>query len=261
MARKTAHLRLKSSPLVMVLAQVRISPVLKIGDYVPDLQEKLRLEGFPRFRVEEMQELSFGPQPSVSQHARWLFADKENREAVVLTRDFVALETNRYERFEDFVSGLGKVLSIAGAVVGVSLAERIGLRYVDLIVPRAGETLDEYLEPKLHGLRAGDLAVDSLLSRYEARGRTNVGQLVVRLHQNEAGAILPPDLMPSELAATREVEKGQVVTLLDIDHFSEQPRDFDPVALVEAMWQLQEYTDKAFLASVSDVALRRWGKE
>ncbi len=261
MQRNQIRLRLKNSPLVMVLAQVRISPILKMGEYVPALQEQLRHEGYPRFRAEQVQEVDFGPQPRFTQRERWLFADKDNREAVVLAQDFVALETNRYDCFEDFSARLAKVLRIVGTAVGASLSERLGLRYVDLILPAAGETLDEYLQSKLHGLRAGELAIEKVLNRFEARGVTGVGQLVVRLHQNESGAFLPPDLMPAELTPSRVVEKGQIITLLDIDHFSEQSKDYDPPALVEAMWQLHEYTEKAFMSSVTPLALERWGKE
>ena len=46
MPRQNPPLKLRYSPLVMVLAQVRFSPVLKMADYVPAIQEKLRREGY-----------------------------------------------------------------------------------------------------------------------------------------------------------------------------------------------------------------------
>jgi uncharacterized protein (TIGR04255 family) len=67
--------------------------------------------------------------------------------------------------------------------------------------------------------------------------------------------------MPPELALAREVPEGARITLLDIDHFWEGSKDYDPGDLIECLWQLHEYTEKAFLSSVTDVALARWGKQ
>ena len=35
-------LKLERSPLILVLSQIRFSPVLKMADFVPDIQEKMR---------------------------------------------------------------------------------------------------------------------------------------------------------------------------------------------------------------------------
>jgi uncharacterized protein (TIGR04255 family) len=248
----------------MVLAQVRISPVLKMKDYVPALQEQFRHKGFPGFRSEQVHEIQLGTEPRVDQRERWLFVDKENREAVVLSQDFVVLETSHYACFEDFTERLKSVLDVLGATIDATtlLAQRLGLRYVDLIVPAQGETLDEYLQPTLLGLRAGDLEIEKVLNRFEARGRTRTGQLMVRLHQNDIGAPLPPDLLPAEIDLGERPLKGdEVITLLDIDHFSTSSRDYEPNALIDGLWQLHDYTEKAFLSSVTPLALERWDKE
>jgi uncharacterized protein (TIGR04255 family) len=261
MARKEARLHLQNSPLIMVLAQVRFSPVLKMAEFVPQLQEQLRHQGYPRFRAAQVNELELGAQPRVTQQDRWFFADKDNHEAVVLASDFIVLETSKYDCFEEFSARLKSLLEILGNGVEVGLSERLGLRYVDLILPSLGETLDQYLQPGLRGLRASDLETKNVLNRFEARGQTNLGQLVLKLHQNDTGSFLPPDLLLAELTYDRTVEQGTVVTLLDIDHFSEQSRDYDPEALLKTMWELHEYTEKAFRSSITPLALERWGQK
>ena len=247
----------------MVLAQVRISAVLKMKEHVPAIQEQLRHQGFPRFGEQRVHEVQLVPEPLFTQRERWRFADRDAREAVVLAQDFIVLETSRYGCFEEFTERLQKVLGVVGSAIGAqaTISERLGLRYVDLILPEPDEQPNDYLQQKLHGLRAEDLALEKMLNRFEARGQTPLGQLVVKLHQNEEGAILPPDLMASELAQGRKVQSGGLITLLDIDHYSIQSRDYDPPALIDAMWQLHDYTEKAFLSAVTPLALERWGRE
>ncbi|MEW6338951.1 MAG: TIGR04255 family protein [Acidobacteriota bacterium] len=263
MSRTAEQLRLRNSPLVRVLAQVRISAILKMREFVPAVQEALRHQGYPRFSEQELLEVQLRPESPPKRRELWRFADRANREAVVLAQDFIALETNRYTCFEEFTERLQQVLEIVGSEIEAkaTIAERLGLRYVDLILPEDGEPLDDYLEQKLHGLRAKDLGVEKMLNRFEARGQTRFGQLVVRLHQNEEGACLPPDLMPSELTQARTIDPGRLITLLDIDHFTTQSRDYNAPALIDAMWELHEYTERAFRSSVTAHALERWVRE
>ncbi|NOZ79924.1 MAG: TIGR04255 family protein, partial [Acidobacteria bacterium] len=190
MKRQQPPLKLRNSPLVMVLAQVRFAPVLQMAEYVPALQESLRHKGCPRFEAQTIREIVFGPQVKVKEAERWVFANAKNTEAVVLSKDFVVLETNRYTVFEDFANRLETILEILGTEVELSLAHRLGLRFVDMILPRDGEDLQEYLRPQLHGLKPQDLGVEELLNQFESRGRTTEGQLVIRLHQNTQGAFL-----------------------------------------------------------------------
>lgn len=245
----------------MVLAQVRFSPILKMVDFVPTIQEELRRKGYPRFQSLKTQEIVLGSQPEFRQSERWLFTNKEKTESVVLANNFVVLETSRYSIFEDFTANLKAVLDTVGPIIEAELVHRLGLRYVDLIVPQDGESLDDYLQPKLQGLQPDDLAIDKVLNHFESRAQTPLGQLKVRLHQNDSGMYLPPDLQPTELAFSNTAEKNTLVTLLDIDHFSEDEREYDVPALIGAMWELHEFTEKAFRSSVTDTALQRWEKE
>ena len=259
MGRKIKALELSASPLVLVLAQVRISPVLKMEDYIPAIQEQMRHQGFPKFRPVQTREVIFSPQAQFRESIKWVFLNKECTQAATVSHGAVAFHTNTYKAFEDFSTSLGNVLSMVSEEVGVSIAERIGLRYVDLILPGDDESLEQYLADGLHGIKPSDVDVQRLLAFYEARCETIMGRLLIRLHQYDNGAILPPDLMPPDLNYTTEVQSGKTVTLLDTDHSSEEARDFKVESLIEDMWGLHEYTDKAFRSSVTSFALSQWG--
>ncbi len=261
MPKKIASLYLKKSPLVLVLAQVRFSPILKMSDYVPEIQEKLRHTGYPRFRSQQTHEVVFGPEPHFRRGNRWVFLNKDQSEAAILANSFVVMETNKYDSFEGFSSRFGLVLGEIGDILNPMLCDRLGLRYVNLIRPQLEENTDTYLQPRLLGLRPNDLGIQKLLNQFESQALTPMGQLVIRLHQNDKGMFLPPDLAPGSVTFDLRIPPESTITLLDIDHFSEKDRDFERHHLIDELWSLHEYNEKAFLASVTETALERWNQE
>src|SRR5262245_9125468 len=141
MRRSKPPLKFHKSPLVMVLAQVRTSPVTKMADYAAEVQEQVRRRGFPRLAEGTVQEILLTPGgPQLRVHPRWEFQDKERTTGIILTQNGVVLHTREYDTFDVFADHLKLALEVVGKVVKPALVERLGLRYVDLIRPEAGET-------------------------------------------------------------------------------------------------------------------------
>jgi uncharacterized protein (TIGR04255 family) len=230
-----------------------------MGAYVPEIQERLRKKGYPNFRTAETREVVFSPEVKVSSATRWMFADKERRTAVVLAPEFVVLETSRYDVFDSFADAFEKILVEIRDVAKVELAERLGLRYVDLVRVEQGEAFEPLFQQGLHGV-AGDGLFSDARHRYEMIGDTKVGKLVLRLTRTR-GAWLPPDLVAEDLNYEATPPRDEAVSILDIDHFSESQRDFEPTALVKQLWELHDFTDKAFREAVTPIALERWGAQ
>lgn len=261
MIRTLPPLKLTRSPLVVVLAQVKISPVLQMKDYIPRIQEVLRRNDFPRFRENVVQEVLFGPEIKTGTRQRWLFSTEGQTETVVLASDFIVLECSRYTVFEKFAERLEWILEIVRKEVEVALSDRIGLRYVYLIRPSPNELMFEYLKPGLAGLPAKDLGAERLLYRLETIAKTPQGQLVLRVLQTDDGTFLPPGIERTDLSFDIQIGAEELVTILDIDHFSIDERDFKPPELVGDFWKLHDYTDRAFRAAVTPHALSRWEAE
>lgn len=264
MKRSLPPLRLRYSPLVYVIGQVRISSVIAIEKYIPEIQEQLRHKGFPRFVKGQVQEIRFEigeTTPKVNVSERYEFQNKEGTSGIVLASDFVSLHTNKYEVYEKFEETFRVALAIIHQVVSFSLVERIGLRYVDLIRLGADEKFSDYLQPGLLGLENGKLGVTKSLSRFEFVGTTEVGKLVIRYSQSDNGAFLPADLMPSPLRHEAEVPPGEVVSFLDLDHFLEQSQDFEVSSVLELLGRLHDNLDRAFRSAVTETALQKWGSE
>lgn len=261
--RTSPALELKKSPLVFVLAQVKITPVLKMNDFVPSIQEELRKAGYPHYRREETKEIVFGPEPKLHESHRWLFSDKSKRKSVIISNDFIVLETNSYTVFEDFVTDFQKILLVVQAIVTPELSTRIGLRYVDLINPETNtvESLNSYFHPGLHGYEPKDMNIESPLSRYVYKGKSQIGILQVRLFQTNDNSFLPPDINADELDYSGILSiphDKELVAILDIDHYSVSDRDFNIDTLIDTLWQLHENAKKSFRNSVTESALEEW---
>lgn len=261
MKRALPPLDLNWNPLVLVLGQVKISPVLKMADYIPPIQEKLRLTGFPGFRAIEQEEISFVPKPSTRSSTRWAFTNREATASVVIAPNFIVYQVTEYAKFEDFIDSFSKILKIVGEETRVALSERLGLRYVNLIQPASGEPFSNYLQSGLLGLAADKIGAGKVHYVFEERGTTEYGDLIIRLFENENGGILPPDLESFDMKFALRRDKNLPGAILDVDHFSAIQRDFVVDTLLDGFYKLHDYTDRAFRAAVSEEALKKWAKK
>ena len=64
------------------------------------------------------------------------------------------------------------------------------------------------------------------------------GTMVVRIVQNDQGSSLPPDLVDAAPSFSPRAEAGELVTLIDIDHFVEGDFDADPEWVVERAYEM-----------------------
>jgi uncharacterized protein (TIGR04255 family) len=254
-------LHLQGSPLIYVVAQVRFSAVVAIEKYVPEIQEQLRHKGFPRFVRGQQHEIAIQPDgaPKFSAVERFEFQNKEASLGIVLQSNSVVVHTNSYSNYEAFEEHTKTALMAVHRIVNISLSERIGLRYVNLIRLESGERWTDYLHRGLLGLDPDSVGVRKWVSGSQFLGETAVGQLAIRCSQSEQP--FPPDLLTSSLKYSMALDKGEVVTILDLDHFLEQASDFKVSAAMSTLEQLHEGLDKVFMTAVTSNALTKWGKE
>lgn len=260
---------LKRSPLVMALAQIRFSTVLAMESFVPAIQERLR-KSYPGFREANAQELlvrSDDGSIAARRSTRWLFLDRDEREAVVLTPDFLVLQTADYNTFEEFGERLEHVLQVVQSVAEIGFSERVGLRFIDRIVPQRGEQLASYVQAGLAGLSSerlheGSLEVGPTTSACEVRTETPMGgHLVIRSFEQPPGKVsLPQGLEEQDIRLDLEPCERNTL-LLDIDHFVHERAEFDPDGLMKTAWELHAYADLAFRRSTTDFAMQAWERE
>jgi uncharacterized protein (TIGR04255 family) len=260
MKRSLPALHLSKSPLVYVVTQVRFSAVMSVEKFVPEIQEKFRHKGFPRFLRSQVPEFAFAQvdsAPKVTFIDRFEFQNREASLGIVLTYNNFAVHTNDYKTYEDFEKSIATAIDVINSAMNLSIVERIGLRYVDLIRLKKGETWKEYLQEGLLGLDPEKVGVKSWMAKFESLGVTDVGKLMIRCAQTQQA--LPPDLQTPTLKYSITLKPGEVATLLDTDHFSEESTDFKPSTVLTKIGDLHDHIDKAFRNSVTSNALKSWG--
>ncbi|AIE72585.1 MULTISPECIES: TIGR04255 family protein [unclassified Synechocystis] len=130
----------KHNPLVEVVCQLRFPTILKISHQEPvEFQDMIRFK-YPLFETTRAQ-----LPPEISQVVQQLglplqsdtaysFKSEDQRWSISITKDFIAITTVSYERYEQFKQRLEEVLEIFESIYKPSLYTRIGLRYQDLII-------------------------------------------------------------------------------------------------------------------------------
>jgi uncharacterized protein (TIGR04255 family) len=258
--RSRPALELLRSPLVYFLAQVRFSQVLKLGDYLPEVQDRLRKEGFPGFRRSQMAQVTFqSGTPSFASVEQYEFQNADTTEGIILGPESITYHTTRYGMYEEFEPRFRRAIEHVHDVVGLSLLERCGLRYVDLIQTRAGETLADYLRPETLGLDLAKVGVQNATSNYLFQGTTEIGRLNIRISKTIGEAQpLPLDLSPMMLAMDKKIGNGELAAILDFDHFSERRTDFTVETAIEQLGELHDAITRAFAQAVTAKAFQLW---
>ena len=258
--RARPSLDLAWNPIVFALGQVVISAVLNMESYIPEIQERLRKTGYPRFERLELQALRVeaGASPRMQTDTRWLFINRDRTGLVSINTNSVVLERSEYTSFDDFASELADVLTQIQEVIDVELTDRLGFRRVNLVEEQDDLSLTEALSEGLLGIDA-----DSFTSRgehrYEFWANTLVGRLAVRTSHPAPEGALPADLSSSQLSIRKPADTAAAATV-DIDHFMVEPADFSVENIIESFWTLHDASDQAFRSAVTDAALEAWRK-
>ena len=258
MKRTEPALKLERSPLILVLSQIRFSPVLKMADFVPNIQEKMRQDGLVRFNQEETQQIVFGPAVKTIQSTRWVFGNREQNESVILTSDFFVYQVSCYDVFETYLERLLLLFDHVRNHAGLSFSAQIGLRYIDLVRPGGSHSVDDFIAPSLRGLSASKLGVKSANHQFAIQSQTEIGTLFLRSYENTGEQFLPPDLQTQHLKFPAPTTADEEFRILDFDHICKEEVDFDGDGLSDRLWELHQATKKAFKAATTSDAMTYW---
>lgn len=137
------HIALSRSPLSEVVCQLRFPFDLAIAEKKPiELQKVLRPQ-FPILKLIHEFEATIPPnRDSISTASRptsYSFEDNLGYRAV-LAPDFFALQATRYEGWEKFYSRFEFVCKSILDIYELTLATRLGLRYVNILTPKNTNT-------------------------------------------------------------------------------------------------------------------------
>jgi uncharacterized protein (TIGR04255 family) len=260
--------QLPNAPLAYVLAAVRFDAQLALEKHISALQERLQAD-FPRFQpgYETVVQINAGggAMPQTVSAQRFDFASADNRRGIILSRDTLAFHATAYRTYEDFGERLGVVLAHVGAELKHLFVRRIGLRFVDIIVPEEGETPDDYVVPGLRCLPALTVPSRARSGLAISEFQLEEGTLVIR-YATAGGPIgLPPDLQPLVLAEPDVLRRITPATpmsaLLDFDRFAPLEETFDASQLKDRFDRLHKDHSVAFRQLTTEHAREIWNRK
>jgi uncharacterized protein (TIGR04255 family) len=142
---------LEKAPLQLVVCQVRFDEAEALNNRKTARRFFDKLGGvdgpFPKFSQIQTQRVTVNPQalpgetPLTEQQRGWRFSNPEGDRHLALLPGSLALETTAYRSWDEFAPYLERALNVLADEVDPAIEQRLGLRFVNLIV------LDEVHEP------------------------------------------------------------------------------------------------------------------
>ncbi|HUN01038.1 MAG TPA: TIGR04255 family protein [Halothiobacillus sp.] len=255
---------LKTPPVYLTLAQVRFNPILKLAEFLPAIQEGFRQASYPDFDRQQVVSIQLTvqggqpPTPSLVQKEKLQFGNVERTHIFVLDEQSLALQSTNYGQFESFSACFLTGLNIVNSVVRLAFTERVGLRYLDRVMPQAGDSIEQYLAEPVHGL-ASRLGGQSLYAYAEAMNDIDNITLRSRVAIQDGPLAFPPDLQPGNLSvAERFASFVGVSAILDNDGFFEGREVFSVESVHGHLDAIHKVIGKAFRATATPYAFDTW---
>lgn len=257
--------KMSKAPIFYIIGQVKFSPVLDMGKYVPKIQEELRRD-FPHFKEEtinnfQMQVQIDGglPKPSLTQIPRWQFAKADNMSGFLLGRDNLVFHTTAYDTFEPFLENILRGLDVVNRAASLGLVESTAIRTLDAVIPEEGTKVQKYLKPGACGLSeslSGDLKQSTVecVSEFPPDGT-----LISRVAIIKGTLGIPIDLFPITLELKPGLKNLNTShALVDNDRQQKSCFEFDLQKIGASLSDVKQGVSEAFYNSISDFAIERW---
>lgn len=262
---------LKNPPVYFTICQVRFNQLLKLAEFLPSIQEGFRKAGYPAYETHSnlvIQMVAQAPQegkpeqlqPMPSTHNSYQFGNLESTHLFILDSQSLTLQSTKYGCFEVFSAEFLKGLQIIHEAVDLSFTERIGIRYLDRVMPLESDALEEYLVPEVHGLLSR-LGGQGLYTYSEAMIQQGDVKLRARVVVQGGALAFPPDVQPTTMVIDARFRDYEGVSaVLDNDGFVDSREAFSLEKVSAHLNKIHDMVNIAFKATVTDHAFEAWGQ-
>ena len=95
--------KMKNAPVYFTIAQVRHNPVLRLGAYADEIQDRMRKAGYPDFKkgvamaislMSQIGDESQQQQPTVKKVERLMFSSSDNTRGFIVEQNAVSFHTS-----------------------------------------------------------------------------------------------------------------------------------------------------------------------
>ena len=266
--------RLARPPLVEALGQVRFPVRAKLAtlDGIAPVQELIEA-AFPYMNQQQVQQVSLlmgaaGPAAAESQTAQtWRFTDDSGWSVVIAPDTATQSVGPQYGAFDEFSDRFRTVLTGLAEGAGVSRADRLGVRYLNIAeVPPGDEgAWRQWFRPQLTGWSGSEAVGDT------TRLITSITQ--TQLAAEPVGELSGPPVDVQAIVRHGFIPPGTMVPgvlprqpqspayLLDIDLFIDGAQTFDVDELARQATMLHDQIDRFFFWAVAPAGREYFGLE
>ena len=260
--------RMSNAPVYYALAQAQFNPVNMMAKYVDEIQDRLR-EGYPQFSTQQVLQLVIpgqtqGASPQVVPTTFWRLTRSDGTAGFILAPSSITFHTTHYQTHEQFIPELLTGLKTVHEVVKLDHVSRLGLRYLDAVLPHNDESVEEYLVGGLHGIEfdaTRRYTMTESMFTTKVNPLLSTGTLVTRVYQRNALLGYPADIFPSSDLAVNPafvVEEPVEHAVIDTDHFVEGRMALDMDRLNKQLLSLHEIVKSMFGATTTAYARKAW---
>ena len=262
----------KNAPLAYVLAEVRTEQLSDLKTYQPDLAAAFRGE-FPIQRALVTARIIATPAgvPNIEpeQDTAWEFATPDNYVGLILRPHGFVLHATRYKDHSEFLGRFDRALKLIAEKVPAVYVNRLGLRYVDFVIPRRGELPEDYVDSRLNpALDLADASGPVTAMSLAVYPMPN-GRLTLRYIRGAGQPQLPPELSTialekSALMQVPDIDPEQPAAILDIDRTREfSTRELlEPVRIRRELQSMRDEISERFKSRIITKHARKiWGAE
>lgn len=263
--------KMSKAPVYFVIAQVRYNPILSLDTYAARIQESMRKAGYPDYQPSKSLVINFisaGPDkdfspatPNATTLERHVFLSRDGTRGFIVEQSAISFQTTEYDTFDTFSEQFFTGLEIIHNCLVLDYSERVGIRYLDAVVPPGGEDeLKDYLTPGVLGLAdrlPDDVAI--ALSLSETHIVMPDVKLLSRILVRNGPLDFPMDLANQGLQVPLRFKKiNGVHAIIDTDASQDQREAFDIERLRVRLDFLHSKIRMTFDASVTEHALKAW---
>lgn len=263
-------MKMTKAPVYYALAQAQFNPVAAMAKYVDEIQDILRREGYTLFEPQEITQLQFvgaagqaPTNPELMKVTNWLISKADRTAGFILGSSSLVYHTTHYETRNEFLPELVYGLQAVHKAVLLEHVARLGLRYLDAVIPNEDEQVSQYLADGLQGVTFGAkqrYAMSESVFETETGPLVKSGTLVARVYRATSPLGYPPDLMPHGLQPMPHFQSNAPIShaVIDTDHFVEGRMPIDVEQIKAQLASLHTGIKHSFEATITPHAEEAW---
>ncbi len=246
-----------NSCLELCLAQLKYPPIQRFHDenYISDIREAIATE-YPLVATEQAMNIVVNPQGIIGQTPgtnMLRFTSIDSRWSVVLSSEFISLETREYTNVTEFSNRFASLSGLLDTHFKPRYRLRFGLRYVNEFRYPEGGNYEAWikllnpglLDPVTRGAIGG--RVEQTIG--EVRTNRYDGSLLIRYGFLQGTTVVPTQNHPP---------KTGPFYLLDLDYYDETPVPFDAQAPIKQMHTYNDVLYRVFRWSIGEGELYQY---